>query len=149
METMWEVFEKPGECFPGNSGVSGIVLVCSPWTGTGYTALSTHVWWRLSAHSQPLQSALETGSLCAHVEGGIKSLLPWLKSLPKTAQWICPAMARVLSVIKVPCKISGLFLVRQSIWNTATAVYNARRKSLFPNKAINEVSLMVCACPNA
>lgn len=102
-----------------------------------------------SAHPQHLQGAPESGSLCAHTEGGVRSSLPWLQSLPKMTHWICPAMAQVLSGINVSCKIRGSFLVRQWIWNTATAVYNARRNSLFSNKAINEVSLMVHACPNA
>lgn len=97
-----------------------------------------------AAHSQHLQSTSERGSLCVHMEAGIPSLLPCLQTLPKTTQWICPAVVRGLSGIHVSCKIRGLFLVRQWIWNTATAVYSVRNKSLFSKKAMT----IVYACPN-
>lgn len=153
---MLSVFKKPGKCFPGNAGVMVCITLSLEWFQRAPpgqvlgTLLPVPTFGEgSSAHPQHLQSAPESGSLCAHTEGGVRSSLPWLQSLPKMTHWICPAMAQVLSGINVSCKIRGSFLVRQWIWNTATAVYNARRNSLFSNKAINEVSLMVHACPNA
>lgn len=149
VQETWEMLSWKCWSHGMHYAVSGMVPACSPWTGVGYTAPGTAFGEGSSAHPQHLQSAPESGSLCAHTEGGVRSSLPWLQSLPKMTHWICPAMAQVLSGINVSCKIRGSFLVRQWIWNTATAVYNARKNSLFSNKAINEVSLMVHACPNA